>query len=650
MSWDHPALPPPVSRPWLAVAGACFIAAFVYQSPDIRLLEDGRFEGTIVLRTDRTEGRFGYWAIAETEDGVVLVEDLEVGGRGDRLVIVGDGRSKGGEAAGFRYGGVIDVARVASIEPSRFPPHVAGRWITSRVGDRLAPLEGGRALLAGFLVGDVSGVDEIDREAMRRSGLVHFVAVSGSNVALFLGILALVTAPLSLNPRFRAIIGLVALPAYAAATRFEPSVVRASVMAGLVLAGRLGGLVFEAWQVLSLAVVIVVISQPSITSSIGFQLSVLATSGVLVGSRWPLQGSRLARALVVTLGAQLAVAPLLLVHFETIPALSPLANLLAAPLVAAATLVGALGVIGVPLGVALAAWIADLVLLVARVGAAWPQLGPVAFGCTVVAGLVSARVGSLRPLVAVVVSGLLVFQLAWRSTPPPGSAVVLDVGQGDAILVDGGGGHRMLIDGGPDAVVLLDRLRGLGVTKLDVVVLTHVHADHATGLIGLLEHLPVGELWAAADPHQTPASQELFEVVGETGVEMVTPRTGSRVELGSLTVEVIGPVRRYASPNDQSIVLMVAGKERTMLLAGDIETFAQQDLTGLEADVLKVPHQGAGTSDPDWLRSVGAELAVVSVGPNQFGHPARWVIDLLEEEGAVVRRTDRDGNVVVELS
>ena len=87
-----------------------------------------------------------------------------------------------------------------------------------------------------------------------------------------------------------------------------------------------------------------------------------------------------------------------------------------------------------------------------------------------------------------------------------------------------------------------------------------------------------------------------------------------------------------------------------MLLAGDIETFAQRDLIGLEADVLKVPHQGAGTSDPEWLRSVGAELAVVSVGPNQFGHPSQWVIELLEESGAIVRRTDRDGNVVVELS
>jgi competence protein ComEC len=87
-----------------------------------------------------------------------------------------------------------------------------------------------------------------------------------------------------------------------------------------------------------------------------------------------------------------------------------------------------------------------------------------------------------------------------------------------------------------------------------------------------------------------------------------------------------------------------------MLLTGDIETVAQADLTRLRADVLKVPHQGAATSDPDWLVSVGASLAVVSVGTNQFGHPAEWVITELEESGAEVVRTDRDGDVVVPLS
>ena len=87
-----------------------------------------------------------------------------------------------------------------------------------------------------------------------------------------------------------------------------------------------------------------------------------------------------------------------------------------------------------------------------------------------------------------------------------------------------------------------------------------------------------------------------------------------------------------------------------MLLPGDIEVFAQGELSHLRADVLKVPHQGAATSDRRWLEEVGADLAVVSVGPNQFGHPAEWVIEVLKASGAEVVRTDEVGDVVVPLS
>ena len=104
-----------------------------------------------------------------------------------------------------------------------------------RVIDRLRPLEGGRGLLAGFMVGDTSGVDEVDQSAMRRAGLSHFTAVSGSNVAIFLGLLYLVVGPIGIGPKRRAVLGLLGLPVFAAATRFEPSVLRASAMAGLVL-------------------------------------------------------------------------------------------------------------------------------------------------------------------------------------------------------------------------------------------------------------------------------------------------------------------------------------------------------------------------------------------------------------------------------
>lgn len=133
------------------------------------------------------------------------------------------------------------------------------------------------------------------------------------------------------------------------------------------------------------------------------------------------------------------------------------------------------------------------------------------------------------------------------------------------------------------------------------------------------------------------------------GIAVTAPRVGDKWSLGQLELAVEAPLRRYASPNDQSIVITVTGPSQNMLLAGDIEIVAQSELGHLQADILKVPHQGAGTSDSGWLRSVDAEVAVISVGPNQFGHPAGWVIDLLNDSGARVLRTDELGNITVPL-
>ncbi len=610
----------------------------------------GPFEGEVLMRTDAFDGRFGLWGIGEIDRGIVLVELAHPVNRGDRLWVRGSVEGPSGMARGYAYSGALSVEETTSIEPSSFLPHVAGRAITRRVSTRLQPKEGSRALLAGFLIGDTSGVAEADHDAMRRAGLSHFTAVSGSNVALFLGLLAVAAGPLALGPRRRAVVGLIGLPMYAAATGFEPSVMRASLMAGIALGGRLIGLTLEAWQLLSSAVVLLVVAEPAIAANVGFQLSVVATAGVLVGSRWPIHNRR-ARALGVTLGAQAAVAPLLLVHFGSVPLMSPLLNIVAGPLVAAATVIGAVGVAGPSLLIEPASWLAGLVLTLARGSAGMPQLG---FGMVLLV-LAASLVATVLPrtkaaLVSASALAVAYLLIAPGSVPPAGSVTVLDVGQGDSILVNGGGGHFMLVDGGPDPSVLVDHLRDLGVAHLDVVVLTHVHADHAAGLSGLVGHLSIGEVWFSGAPHRTGDADRFLELVSDAGVPVAAPVPGLGLSFGVLEVEVLGPERRYASPNDQSIVLKIQGPGRSMLLSGDIETFAQADLDGVTADVLKVPHQGAGTSDPEWLTSVGAQLAVISVGPNQFGHPVRWVVAALEGSGAEVVRTDQAGNVVVDLS
>lgn len=647
------ALPPSVSRPWIVTAGIVWVvAAYVASTEQGPLMQSpGPIEATGTLLTDPYPGHVGYRTVVETEFGEALLEIGEATDLVRGAVVSFEGRIRGdpGRLANRRFQSRVAVSRISVVEE---PPFLfaIGQTVRDRVLERVSPMVGGRALLAGFLIGDTSGLSRQEVEAMRRAGLSHFVAVSGSNVALFVGLLFIAAGPLALGPRRRAVVGLLGLPVYAAATRFEPSVMRASLMAALTFGGRLVGVVFEAWQLLSLAVVLLLLVDPMLASNAGFQLSVAATAGVLVGARWPIQGGRIARSLAITVGAQTAVAPLILLHFGSVPLMSPLVNLVAAPLVAVSTTVGALGVMGPSFLVDVSSGLGSMVLFLGSGSEAWPQLGATGLISILLSAVLATRWPMLRPLSAVVGLGVLSISiLGWDRQPPDASVTVLDVGQGDAILLHGGGGRYALVDGGPDQLLLMDRLREYGVEHLELVVLSHVHADHATGLIDLAGRFSVGQVWARASPHRTEASDRLLESMANYGIAVTAPRVGDKWSLGQLELAVEAPLRRYASPNDQSIVITVTGPSQNMLLAGDIEIVAQSELGHLQADILKVPHQGAGTSDSGWLRSVDAEMAVISVGPNQFGHPAGWVIDLLNDSGARVLRTDELGNITVPL-
>lgn len=603
------------------------------------------------LAVGPVEGHFGPWGLLETKGSVVLIdlpEDSPSLGVGDDVTVLGDSDGAPGTARGRRYSAAIKDAEVERLSSPALTQ--IGRTVSNHVTARLEPFDPGRGLLAGFLIGDTTHLSDSDVEAMRRSGLAHFVAVSGSNVALFLVLVFVVTGPLALGPKRRAVVGLVGLPIYAAATGFEPSVLRASWMAGIALAGRLLGIALEAWQLLSLAVTVLMVADPQLSTNVGFQLSVAATAGVLAGARWPIRRGRVRRALAVTLGAQIAVAPLMLIYFGSVPLLSPLTNLVVAPVVGLSTLVGALGVVGPQFLIEIASSLSNLVLVIARAASPLPQVGLLSVTLLVVAVVVMNRWPRLGPGIAVAGALMAAFVVVSPGNlPPDGAVVVLDVGQGDSILIHGGEERFALVDGGPDEQLLLRKLQGLGVRSLDLVVLTHVHADHATGLVGVMRSLPVGKVWADLQPHQTSASTRFMEAAAEVA-PIEAPSVGETFKIGSLTLEVLAPRRRYASPNDQSIVIKVVGSSREMLLTGDIETFAQHELEDVRADILKVPHQGAATSDPSWLVNVGADLAVISVGPNQFGHPAPWVVEVLEESGATVLRTDEVGDVIIELS
>lgn len=596
----------------------------------------------------------GAWAPADLP--VVLVRGavpMDIAA-GEPVLVTGSARGGGFHVRGALVAGVVDAREIERLGPAANPLYRVGNRLRSHVLgglDRVAARPEG-ALLSGFLIGDVSRLSEADLEALRLAGLSHFVAVSGSNVALFLMAWWLVAAPMGWSPRGRALAGLVGLGVFVIVTRWEPSVVRAAAMAGIVLGGRIAGVPVRPWTALSVAVGGLIALDGGIAGQVGFQLSVAATAGILLGA--PLAATRRPRwlwaILVATVAAQTAVAPLLLHHFGQIPLLAPATNLVSAPLVAVATSVGGIGAVLhldllVDAGVKIAGW----VLAVGRGAAGLPQLETLAVIGLGSAGLVAARFRPIRPVTAIGATALVLTALVPPGFPSQPTVAFLDVGQGDASLLLGPAGEVVLIDGGGDPSVLRAHLRDRGVRRIDLLIVSHRHADHAAGLEGVTAVARVVRMWHPPQLGEgSPLDLVAAEVAARGGV-VESPAVGTAVRVGSFVIEVVGPLRRYESPNDGSLVLLIEAAGTSVLFSGDIEAIAQAELGPLRADVLKVPHQGARTSDLGWLEASAPEIAVISVGPNTFGHPSDEVIATLEASGAEVRRTDEEGTIVIRL-
>jgi competence protein ComEC len=296
--------------------------------------------------------------------------------------------------------GAFAAHDLRAFDEARAPLMRAANALRGRVldGHRRIP-EPQRALVAGFLLGDTGGLPDSVVTDFRRAGLSHLVAVSGENVAFVLVLVGPVLRRVARVPRLAA--GLVVLVAFAAMTRFEPSVLRACAMAACSMLALAAGRPTAGLRALALAVTVLCCADPFLVHSVGFQLSCGATMGIALlgppiaarvpGPRW------FGDALGVTLGAQLAVAPLLLATFGAVPVIAIPANLVVAPFVGPLTIGGLVsGIVGgavpgdvVGLVAGFPAYVcASVVLTVAHVGADVPlALRPLgcAVGCAVVA-------------------------------------------------------------------------------------------------------------------------------------------------------------------------------------------------------------------------------------------------------------------------
>lgn len=228
----------------------------------------------------------------------------------------------------------------------------------------------------------------------------------------------------------------------------------------------------------------------------------------------------------------------------------------------------------------------------------------------------------------------------------------LDVGQGDAAVIQCGG-QSMLIDGGkPEkSSYIYAWLQQHGLSYLDVIVATHVDADHIGGLSGALNYASVGTAYCPETTGTTETFQSFVKYLAQRGKQITVPTAGETFALGGAQIQILGPLHRAEDSNDNSIVLKVSFGAISFLFTGDAERAEEQDLlnsgVNLQSTVLKVGHHGSDTSTSyPFLRAVAPQYAVISVGAgNSYGHPTEAVLSRLRDAGVTTFRTDMQGEI-----
>ncbi len=655
------------------------------------------------ITRDSQESSYGASALARTETGAKVRIGLPSGTRllvGDRIVVGTEWRepSESSAQSSWRDGIVatttVKVVNYEGESEPRFARDFRRAAVDALCDYRDTQQRGDTAhdailFLTAIICGYTDGLhDSAFYQTIKVCGLAHMVAVSGAHLVIVCGFITLLLRRLPLGRSIAIGCQLAFLFSYLIFTGMPISALRAGCMSFFALVSFFAGRRPYALGGLSACVVLFIATDPSAAFSVSFLLSTGATAGIVVFSNFfkslfqasfHMPDGFVRDALALTFSSSLVTSPICAFVFGQISIISPLVNVVATPVFPFACIGGfvALGIALLipalaPFALGVMTGVLQLFVLVMDVAASLPFAATAASFSIVAVCVFSLGIPALIWLFwpypgrlftgAIVVASMVAICFSFCSPLLKGETLsMLDVGQGDAILLQSRG-HAVLVDTGKNDADLLRGLAAAGVTSLDALIITHPDDDHCGSLSALRGIVQVKRVLVARDVLQIDNAncaslrREASALVGEENLLGVV--TGNEISFGAMRLEVVGPrACTDEGGNADSVVMTLRWGNASggALLTGDAEA---EVLEGYmregrirDIDILKVAHHGSRAAlDEELLAQLDPEVALISVGAgNRYGHPTEEILQLLEDAGDRVFRTDLDGTVTCSL-
>lgn len=551
----------------------------------------------------------------------------------------------------------------------------------------------GSRLMKAMIIGQRWGLPSELREEFANTGIAHILAISGLHIGFIVLLLSWLTKGLKLSPTATFIIQGTVLVFYCIVVGGSSSVLRASLMAIILLGGKAVGRKADPLNSLSLAAFVILLIRPLELLEIGFQLSFLAVAGIVLfneqlASRLGKLPAGIGDVIGVMLSAQLGTWPILAYYFNTFSIISFIANLILVPIAGVIVILGLILLMAAAVFPLVAQVIGWWLWLLCQFligtnkwlsGIPWANILVVSPGLLFMAAyyFILLIFSWERPLWVkrpwrislILVLSLLILQVATPLVDNQFKVIFVDVGQGDCIYIKTPDEKHILVDGGgrPQGVgdfdvgeeIVVPFLLKNGIKKLDLVVMSHGHDDHMGGLIPVIRDLKVDAFMEFPPGQPSERYQELRELIDKRSIKHINAIGGQTYRVGRYVfIDIIYPTPQPEvvdslydnNENNLSLVMRIRYKEASIMLTGDIEEGVESYLSSFwqeRISILKVAHHGSNTSSTDkWLDVINPRIAVIQTGKNNFGHPHPQVIERLEERGSKVYRNDKNGAII----